>query len=79
MLVFIERLIIIQGYVEDRRNTDNAWIETAAIDFHDDRNIAFQDLSFSPGTADFCLEWHPIDALLPVRSLHREILSFVGL
>ena len=24
------------GYVDDPRNTDNAWMETVAVNFHDD-------------------------------------------
>lgn len=27
---------IYRGYVDDPRNTDNAWIETVAYNFHDD-------------------------------------------
>lgn len=26
-----------RGYVDDPRNTDNAWIETVALHFHDDK------------------------------------------
>jgi ADP-ribose pyrophosphatase len=25
-----------QGYVDDPRNTDNAWLETVAVNFHDE-------------------------------------------
>ena len=27
--------ITIRGYVDDPRNTDNAWMETVAFNFHD--------------------------------------------
>ena len=27
--------IVIRGYVDDPRNTDNAWMETVAFNFHD--------------------------------------------
>ena len=27
------------GYVDDPRNTDNAWMETVAVNFHDDAGI----------------------------------------
>ena len=26
----------LQGYVDDPRNTDNAWMETVAVNFHDE-------------------------------------------
>ena len=32
-------LIVLQvysGYVDDPRNTDNSWMETVAVNFHDD-------------------------------------------
>lgn len=28
---------IYRGYVDDPRNTDNAWMETIAMNFHDDK------------------------------------------
>ena len=29
-------LQVYEGYVDDPRNTDNAWMETVAVNFHDD-------------------------------------------
>ena len=28
-----------RGYVDDHRNTDNAWMETVVVNFHDDKGI----------------------------------------
>lgn len=30
---------IYRGYVDDPRNTDNAWMETVVVNFHDDKDI----------------------------------------
>lgn len=30
---------IYEGYIDDPRNTDNAWIETVAYHFHDETGI----------------------------------------
>jgi hypothetical protein len=30
---------IYKGYVDDPRNTDNAWMETVAVNFHDDSGL----------------------------------------
>lgn len=30
---------VFKGYVDDPRNTDNAWMETVAVNFHDDSGI----------------------------------------
>nr|KAF6501689.1 nudix hydrolase 9 [Molossus molossus] len=31
-----EHLVIYKGYVDDPRNTDNAWMETEAVNYHDE-------------------------------------------
>ena len=30
---------MLQGYVDDKKNTDNAWIETAVINFHQNDKV----------------------------------------
>ena len=35
---------VYKGYVDDPRNTDNAWMETVAYNFHDDTGEIFGDL-----------------------------------
>ena len=32
---------VYKGYVDDPRNTDNAWMETVAVNFHDDTGEVF--------------------------------------
>ena len=32
---------VYKGYVDDPRNTDNAWMETVACNFHDDTGEVF--------------------------------------
>lgn len=32
-------LQVFKGYVDDPRNTDNAWMETVAVNFHDESGI----------------------------------------
>lgn len=33
---FFHFVQVYRGYVDDPRNTDNAWMETVAINFHDE-------------------------------------------
>jgi len=33
-------LQVYKGYVDDPRNTDNAWMETVAVNFHDESGIS---------------------------------------
>ena len=35
---------VYKGYVDDPRNTDNAWIETIAMNFHDDTGEILDDV-----------------------------------
>jgi hypothetical protein len=45
-LFFLEIYI---GYVDDPRNTDNAWMETVAYNFHDDTGTTVGNLNFKAG------------------------------
>ena len=34
--IFLEGVQVYKGYADDPRNTDNAWIETSAFNYHDE-------------------------------------------
>ena len=36
-------LQVYKGYVDDPRNTDNSWMETVAVNFHDDTGEVFNE------------------------------------
>jgi len=40
---------IYKGYVEDPRNTDNAWIETTVYNFHDDDGKVLDNMELTAG------------------------------
>lgn len=42
-------LQIYKGYVDDPRNTDNAWMETKAINFHDEDGTSVGAFSLNAG------------------------------
>jgi hypothetical protein len=46
---FNEGQEIYRGYVDDPRNTDNAWMETVAYLFHDNDGQAFRDVVLNAG------------------------------
>lgn len=37
---------IYKGYLDDQRNTDNAWVETVAMNFHDETGKMLSSLDF---------------------------------
>lgn len=43
-ICFSEIIQVYKGYVDDPRNTDNAWMETVAMNFHDDDGSVFAQL-----------------------------------
>ena len=47
--LFASGTVIYQGYVDDPRNTDNAWYETQVIHFHCPRDLG----ALLPFDADF--------------------------
>ena len=40
-------LQVYEGYVDDPRNTDNAWFETTAINYHDSDGSSFANFPLS--------------------------------
>ena len=42
-------LKIYKGYVDDPRNTDNAWMETVAFNFHDENNEVLNEIKLEAG------------------------------
>jgi ADP-ribose pyrophosphatase len=47
--LFSKGIEIYRGYVDDPRNTDNAWMETVAYNFHDKKNEFFQTFALTAG------------------------------
>ena len=47
-------LQVYRGYVDDPRNTDNAWMETVAMNFHDEEgtSVGLLDLQVSAESLD---------------------------
>jgi len=52
--------IVYQGYVDDPRNTDNAWMETTATHFHAKSELA-QILAFSSSDDVGAFRWLDVD------------------
>lgn len=65
---------IYAGYVDDPRNTDNAWMETVAFLFHDEsgREIGQFDLKAGDDAQD--LKWIDIDKRLKLYASHADFI-----
>ncbi|NXA55395.1 TRPM2 protein, partial [Nothocercus julius] len=71
-----------KGYLDDPRNTDNAWVETVAINVHfDDHNdVEMKRMnSFLQGCdPELCIRWQVLDKRMPLHANHKELLHKVS-
>lgn len=69
---------IYSGYVDDPRNTDNAWIETTAYNFHDDSGAVLANIKFEAGDDAGSVKWLDVDENITLYASHKEILEKVA-
>ena len=65
---------IYKGYVDDPRNTDNAWMETIAVNFHDNEGSAVGRIPLSAGDDAQAVKWQSIDGVLNLYASHSEFI-----
>ncbi|KAL5257704.1 hypothetical protein ACHWQZ_G012579 [Mnemiopsis leidyi] len=70
--LFSEGTVIYKGYVDDAKNTDNAWLETVSVNFHDDSGTRFGCFRLAE---DFT--WVEANFSLTVFAQHKEWLREV--
>ncbi|XP_006876843.1 PREDICTED: transient receptor potential cation channel subfamily M member 2 [Chrysochloris asiatica] len=73
---------VYKGYMDDPRNTDNAWIETAAISIHfwDQNDMELKRLNshlhtFNP---EMSFRWQVVHRCIPLYANHKTILQKVA-
>jgi 8-oxo-dGTP pyrophosphatase MutT (NUDIX family) len=70
---------IYKGYVDDPRNTDNAWMETVACNFHDDTGEVFGEFKLQAGDDAQAVRWQRVSGNIPLFASHVSILEKVAL
>jgi ADP-ribose pyrophosphatase len=66
--------LIYTGYVDDPRNTDDAWIETTAVNFHDPSGRLFDGVPLQAGDDAGRAQWH---RLTPETQLYANHTALV--
>lgn len=66
---------IYKGYVDDPRNTDNAWIETVAIHFHDGEDNVIGRLALKAGDDACNVRWMDLDKEINLYANHGEFVK----
>lgn len=69
---------IYAGYVDDPRNTDNAWMETVAFNFHDEDGTSVAKFHFKAGDDAKNLKWIDIDGNLNLYASHKDIVRIAA-
>ncbi|XP_030770533.1 transient receptor potential cation channel subfamily M member 2 isoform X2 [Rhinopithecus roxellana] len=73
---------VYKGYMDDPRNTDNAWIETVAISIHfqDQNDVELNRLNSNLHACDSgaSIRWQVVDRRIPLYANHKTLLQKVA-
>ena len=61
--------VLYKGYVDDPRNTDNSWMETVAVNYHDHKG-AFHKFKLQAGDDAGQVAWVDVDSTLNLYASH---------
>ncbi|XP_054974637.1 ADP-ribose pyrophosphatase, mitochondrial-like [Sorex araneus] len=73
-----EHFVVYRGYVDDPRNTDNAWIETEAVNFHDETGEILDHLPLQAGDDAQKVKWVDINEKLELYASHSQFIQHVA-
>ncbi|KAG9264228.1 ADP-ribose pyrophosphatase, mitochondrial [Astyanax mexicanus] len=69
---------VYKGYVDDPRNTDNSWMETVAVNFHDETGDSVSELPLQAGDDAGQVSWIDVDSSQPLYASHSHFLQTVA-
>ncbi|CAM4657114.1 unnamed protein product [Lepidochelys kempii] len=73
-----EHFVVYKGYVDDPRNTDNAWIETEAVNYHDEPGETMDNLLLEAGDDAGKVKWVDISEKLKLYANHGNFIKLVA-
>lgn len=76
--IFNEGIEVYRGYVDDPRNTDNAWMETIATLFHDEKGVNVGILKLQAGDDAIGVKWVDLDRNLKLFANHISFLEEIA-
>lgn len=65
-----------RGYVDDPRNTDNAWMETVVVNFHDAKGL-LKNVTLQAGDDATSLRWIRVDSKEPLYASHSHFIQLL--
>nr|XP_009491320.1 PREDICTED: ADP-ribose pyrophosphatase, mitochondrial isoform X2 [Pelecanus crispus] len=72
-----EHFVVYRGYVDDPRNTDNAWMETEAVNYHDETGETMDNLPLEAGDDAGVVKWIDISDKLKLYASHSYFIKLV--
>lgn len=69
---------VYKGYVDDHRNTDNAWMETVARNFHDTDGSILVDLRLEAGDDAGSVRWMDASDEIVLNANHKLFVQIVS-
>eukprot|EP00056_Hartaetosiga_gracilis_P000767 m.40371 g.40371 ORF g.40371 m.40371 type:complete len:247 (-) comp10347_c0_seq4:174-914(-) len=76
--LFSNGKVVANIYSEDPRNTDNAWIETTCVNFHDDTGDTSNSLVLKGGDDAKHAKWMVINSQLNLFASHKKLVRLVA-
>ncbi|XP_066488858.1 ADP-ribose pyrophosphatase, mitochondrial isoform X1 [Tiliqua scincoides] len=73
-----DHFVVHKGYVDDPRNTDNAWMETEAVNYHDESGETMDNLHLEAGDDAGKVKWVDISEKLKLYANHAEFVWLVA-
>ncbi len=68
---------VYRGYVDDPRNTDNAWMETVCVNFHDEDGTIFDQFKLHAGDDAVGVKWVDITPDIQLYASHADFVHKV--
>merc|ERR1712130_59653 len=68
---------VYKGYCDDPRNTDNAWMETVAFNFHDPSGQEVGQLPLQAGDDAGAIQWMPLNKEVILYASHKDFVEKV--
>ncbi|XP_026734746.1 ADP-ribose pyrophosphatase, mitochondrial [Trichoplusia ni] len=69
--------VVYKGYIDDPRNTDNAWMESIAYNFHDNSGSTVGALKLHAGDDAVGVRWVDITPDIKLYASHKDIVMEV--
>jgi len=76
--IFSNGALIYKGYIDDPRNTDNAWMESVCVNFLDETGELLADFKLEAGDDAKNVRWIDIDSSLRLYADHEIFIENVA-